>query len=112
MRPDAAAGRFLLTSSRAVFVLGGAVVVLTVGSIPLAIASHVASGSGVPSLLLPLAFGAVGAVVARHQPRNPVGWLLLGVALFFTINGIACIDRSPSSNLPGNCDNVLADEAG
>jgi len=84
-------GRSWLTSSRALFVLGGAVVVLTVGSIPLAVASHVASGSGVPSLLLPLAFGAIGAVVARHQPRNPVGWLLLGVALFFTINGVASI---------------------
>ena len=64
-------------------------VVLTLGSVPLAIASHVATASGVPSLLFPLAFGAVGAVVARHQPRNPVGWLLLGVAVFFTINGVA-----------------------
>jgi hypothetical protein len=72
-----------------VFVLGGAVAGLTVGSIPLAIASHVGSGSGVPSLLFPLAFGAVGAVVARHQSRNPVGWLLLAVALFFAINGVA-----------------------
>jgi len=28
-----------------------------------------------------LAIGAVGLVVARHQPRNPIGWLLMGEAL-------------------------------
>ena len=26
-----------------------------------------------------LSFGAVGAVVARHRPRNAVGWLILGI---------------------------------
>jgi hypothetical protein len=92
--------------------LGGAVVVLTVGSIPLAIASHTGSGSGVPSLLLPLAFGAIGAVVAQHQPRNPVGWLLLGVALFFTINGVASVYsvldyRRHGGRLPGGWIAVL-----
>jgi len=28
-----------------------------------------------------LAFALVGAVVAQHQPRNPVGWLFLGLGL-------------------------------
>ena len=28
-----------------------------------------------------LVIGAVGLVVARHQPRNPIGWLLMGEAL-------------------------------
>jgi hypothetical protein len=28
-----------------------------------------------------LAFTAVGVVVARREPRNPMGWLLIGVAL-------------------------------
>lgn len=26
--------------------------------------------------ILALVFVALGAVVARHQPRNPIGWLL------------------------------------
>lgn len=28
-----------------------------------------------------LAFTAVGVVVVRHDPRNPIGWMLIGVAL-------------------------------
>ena len=28
-----------------------------------------------------LAFTAVGVVVVRHEPRNPIGWMLIGVAL-------------------------------
>lgn len=47
----------------------------------------VGDGGSEPSF--PLAFGVVGAVVALHQPVNPVGWLLLAVALFFAINGVA-----------------------
>ena len=31
-------------------------------------------------LVVILVIGAVGLVVARHQPRNPIGWLLLGAA--------------------------------
>jgi hypothetical protein len=27
-----------------------------------------------------LSFGLIGVVVAWHQPRNPMGWVLLGVA--------------------------------
>jgi hypothetical protein len=32
-------------------------------------------------LLLAASFGATGFVVARSQPRNPIGWILTGVAL-------------------------------
>jgi hypothetical protein len=28
-------------------------------------------------LTIPLGYAAVGVVVARHQPRNPVGWILI-----------------------------------
>ena len=28
-----------------------------------------------------MAFTAVGVVVVRHEPRNPIGWMLIGVAL-------------------------------
>ena len=31
----------------------------------------------------------VGAVLAGHRPRHPVGWLLLAFALSLTINGVA-----------------------
>jgi len=46
---------------------------------------HSSSTSNVAESLagvaLVLAFTAVGVVVARHEPRNPMGWLLIGVPL-------------------------------
>ncbi len=34
-------------------------------------------------------FGLVGVIVAWHQPRNPMGWVLLGVTFFFNLDGAA-----------------------
>jgi hypothetical protein len=31
-------------------------------------------------------FAAVGVVVARREPQNPVGWILVGVGLLFTLS--------------------------
>jgi hypothetical protein len=42
-------------------------------------ASNVATGAGY------LVFAGVGIVVAYHQPRNPVGWLLIFFVLFFAL---------------------------
>jgi hypothetical protein len=39
-----------------------------------------------PLVAAPLAFAVVGALVATHQPRNPVGWQLLAVGVFLTAN--------------------------
>jgi hypothetical protein len=47
------------------------------------------SGSG--EGLLFLAFGAAGVVIGWHQPRNPIGWVLLGVGFFFTLSALASI---------------------
>lgn len=35
-----------------------------------------------------VAFGLVGVIVAWHQPRNPMGWLLMGVMFFFTAGAL------------------------
>ena len=37
--------------------------------------------SGATGLVFVLAFTAIGVVIARREPRNPMGWLLIGVAL-------------------------------
>ncbi len=37
-------------------------------------------------------FAAVGFVIARRQPRNPIGWLLLGIALCLLLS----VDSGPS----------------
>ena len=39
--------------------------------------------------LLSLALAGVGLLVAWHQPRNPVGWLLMGSGLCFGLDGDA-----------------------
>ena len=36
-----------------------------------------------------LPFGGVGLVVARRQPRNPVGWILLGFAVLLVVSNCA-----------------------
>ena len=54
------------------------------GGVPLIILSH-AGTSGLP--LLP--FGIVGFVVARRQPRNPIGWVMLALALDFLLTSDA-----------------------
>jgi hypothetical protein len=42
--------------------------------------------SASPLLVLVVAAAAVGTVVARHQPRNPIGWILLGIAACFLLS--------------------------
>src|SRR5439155_21789527 len=31
-------------------------------------------------LILPIGYGVMGALIATRQPRNPIGWILLGLA--------------------------------
>jgi hypothetical protein len=35
-----------------------------------------------------LGFGLVGVIVAWHQPRNPMGWVLLGVTFFLVLSSL------------------------
>ena len=74
---------------------------LLVIAVPLAFAN---SGTSLAPAPLWLAFGLVGALVARHQPRNPVGWLLFGVALFFTTesdaSGVSVLDYRHHEHVP------------
>jgi hypothetical protein len=53
-----------------------------------ALAGQLTGGLILANIDLPLTMGTIGAVglvVARHQPGNPTGWLLLAVALCFVI---------------------------
>jgi hypothetical protein len=61
--------------------LGAAAAVLIVASVPLAAAAHQLTFGGVGQLPLMIPFAAVGALVASRQPRNPIGWLLLAIAV-------------------------------
>jgi hypothetical protein len=64
--------------------LGGGVLtlLLALASVPLAVLAHQFSGSNtVAPAVFALMFTFVGVVIARRQPRNPIGWLLLAIAL-------------------------------
>jgi hypothetical protein len=67
-------------------VLGAVVLVLQVAAVCLSILAH--QGDVVDYVALAavaLVFGAVGVVVARREPLNPVGWLLAGIGLLFIV---------------------------
>ncbi len=61
--------------------LGAAAALLIVASFPLSSLAHQLTFGGVGQLLLMIPFAAVGALVASRQPRNPIGWLLLAIAV-------------------------------
>jgi hypothetical protein len=81
--------RSRLASPRTASVLAALVVVLIVMLPVIGVLSrHPASTSvtAVISLLVViLVVTAVGLVVARHQPGNAIGWLLLGAALWIPL---------------------------
>jgi hypothetical protein len=59
---------------------------LAVAAAPLAIAAHQNPATTATELLaVTLPFAAVGLLVARRLPRNPIGWLMLAIALCFLL---------------------------
>jgi hypothetical protein len=83
--------RLSLTSPATATVAGIAALVAPFATIPLAILLDRTTSSGPSaadvgwSIGFGIAFGGVGIVVARRQPRNPIGWLLLGASLAVTL---------------------------
>lgn len=61
-------------------VLGAIAVAIGAASLIASVIDDKAGGAG-PILIPTTMFVAVGVVVARRQPRNPIGWLLIFVAL-------------------------------
>ena len=58
---------------------GGAVIVFAAAVIALSVLAR-QPGYLVQPIMIAVPTAAVGVLVARHQPRNPNGWLLLGIA--------------------------------
>ncbi len=72
------ARRFRLASPATANALGALVLVLLGVTVTLAALIHQLTILNVATgLTIPLGYAAVGVVVARHQPRNPVGWILI-----------------------------------
>lgn len=56
--------------------------VIAVGAVVIALSILARQpGYAVQPMAIAVPTAAVGVLVARHQPRNPIGWLLLGIAV-------------------------------
>jgi hypothetical protein len=71
-----------LASPTAALVLGALVLVAFAATAANAGAHHVFAVRDLPTAFLVVATAAVGVVVARHLPANPMGWILLGIGCF------------------------------
>jgi hypothetical protein len=86
--PEPTNGGGLRLASRRMAVALGALSLLTVpatfvldalsDTMPSSVSDWVSTASGIVFVLV---LTAVGVVVARREPRNPIGWMLIGVAL-------------------------------
>src|SRR6204780_3604594 len=87
---QAGTGGFRLASPRTATALGALAVVLTALNVVLAELVHqltlLGIGPGVPVFLI---YAGVGVVIARHQPRNPVAWILIGFVLLAMLSADA-----------------------
>jgi hypothetical protein len=68
--------------------VGLIIVVMMVGAAVIASAAHQSKPSDLGQVVLWFSFGLVGVVVAWHQPRNPMGWVLLGITFFFVLDAL------------------------
>jgi hypothetical protein len=66
-------------------VLAGVLVLSALAMVPLAVLSHLGFDS-LNALVIGLPCGLVGILVARRQPANPLGWLLLAIALCLMVS--------------------------
>ena len=85
--PAAANDRFQLASPVTATVLGALALVLLAVAIVLSGLDHTQSvlGSG-PIIPVVVVYAGVGLVIARRQPRNPIGWILIGFIVLFLLS--------------------------
>ncbi len=69
--------------------VGIGVILLTLTAVAFTVADHRLSAGDGGSIVLVPGFGIVGLIVARRQPRNPMGWVLLGCALCLALDDAA-----------------------
>ena len=88
--PPQAASRSRLASPATALVLGLLTLLLEAVDVPLESQIHTLSvGNYGFELAFVVPFTLVGVVVARREPRNPMGWLLLAVALVEVTTSVA-----------------------
>ena len=81
--------RLRLASPTTALVLAGLTVLALAADVPLQSQIQSLSLSSALVLAFVVPFALVGTVVARREPRNPMGWLLLAVSLVAVLSGVA-----------------------
>jgi hypothetical protein len=85
---DVTGRRFRLASPTTALVVGGLVLALIIADVPLAGLARQslnASGASLP-VWISAPFAVVGFVLAWRKPGNPLGWIILGTAVFFALS--------------------------
>jgi TRAP-type uncharacterized transport system fused permease subunit len=67
------------------WVLAGLVLLLAAAAIPLSLTARHDQLQAGAATAIAVPFAAVGLVVARHRLRNPIGWLMLWLAVGFML---------------------------
>jgi len=76
--------RIRLASPATALIVGGLALALVIVDVPLARMAHQSlnADGGSSPFWFSAALGVLGFVVASRKPRNPLGWILLGGAIF------------------------------
>ena len=69
--------------------VGIVTVLMLAGTAVISTMTHQPLFDGLSHVFVYLCFGLIGVIVAWHQPRNPMGWVLLGVLFFFILEALA-----------------------
>ncbi|HLK77230.1 MAG TPA: hypothetical protein VKU77_26715 [Streptosporangiaceae bacterium] len=104
MTAESAGRRFFLVSPAAwAAVFGGVLAVSTVAMLPLTLLANQVF-DGLVALVIGVPCAGVGVVVARRQPRNPIGWLFLVIAACLILgtdgSDYALVAYRPGRHLP------------
>ncbi len=79
--------RFRWATPRTALWAGAVAAFLVLAGVPLSIANGGRLANVLSLIFLP--YGIVGFIIARRQPRNPIGWILLAILIAIAFAGAA-----------------------